>query len=153
MRNWIFYAISVNKDVTVYQRLQSSKVSQWALRALRKEKNTYNLAAIPGLGRSPGEANSYLLQYSCLENSMDRGAWWAIVHGVKKRWTQLRDCHFHLCFLHWQAGSLPGATWEALHFHSSDNCQVIIRRACLFLEDYPRIFFFLTSASLNVNLF
>ena len=36
---------------------------------------------IPGLGRSPGEGNGYPLQYSCLENSMDRGAWWATVHG------------------------------------------------------------------------
>ena len=38
--------------------------------------------AIPGLGRSPGEGNGNSLQYSCLENSMDRGAWWARVHGV-----------------------------------------------------------------------
>ena len=37
---------------------------------------------IPGLGRSPGEGNGKLLQYSCLKNSMARGAWWAIVHGV-----------------------------------------------------------------------
>ena len=39
---------------------------------------------IPGLGRSSGEVNGYPLQYSCLENSMDRGAWWATVHGVAK---------------------------------------------------------------------
>ena len=38
--------------------------------------------SIPGSGRSPGEGNGYLLQYSCLENSMDRGAWWAIVYGI-----------------------------------------------------------------------
>ena len=37
---------------------------------------------IPELGRSPGEGNGNPLQYSCLENSMDRGAWWAAVHGV-----------------------------------------------------------------------
>ena len=37
---------------------------------------------IPGLGRSPREGNGNPLQYSCLENSMDRGTWWAIVHGV-----------------------------------------------------------------------
>ena len=36
---------------------------------------------------SPAEGNGYLLQYSCLENSMDRGAWWATVHGVAKSWT------------------------------------------------------------------
>ena len=39
---------------------------------------------IPGLERSPGEGNGYPLQYSCPENFMDRGAWWAIVHGVIK---------------------------------------------------------------------
>ena len=42
------------------------------------------LGLTPGLGRSPGKGNSYPLQFSCLENSMDRGAWWAIVHGVSK---------------------------------------------------------------------
>ena len=42
---------------------------------------------IPGLGRSPGEESSYPLQYSCLENSMDGGAWWTTVHGVAKSQT------------------------------------------------------------------
>ena len=45
----------------------------------------------PGLGRFPGEENGYPLQYSCLENSMDRGAWWATVHGVAKSLTGLSD--------------------------------------------------------------
>ena len=40
--------------------------------------------SIPGLGRSPGEGNDDPLQYSCLENSMDRGDWWATVHEVTK---------------------------------------------------------------------
>ena len=44
---------------------------------------------IPGLGRSPGEGNGNPLQYSCLENPMDGGAWWATVHGVAKSQTQL----------------------------------------------------------------
>ena len=43
---------------------------------------------IPGLGRSAGEGNSYPLQYSGLENSMDRGAWQAIIYGVAKSWTR-----------------------------------------------------------------
>ena len=46
---------------------------------------------IPGLGRSPGEGNGYPFQYSCLENSIDRGAWWATVHGVTKNQTWLND--------------------------------------------------------------
>ena len=45
--------------------------------------------SVPGLGRSPGEGNDNPLQYSCLENPMDRGAWQATVHGVEKSWTQL----------------------------------------------------------------
>ena len=51
------------------------------------------LGSIPGLGRSPGEGNSYPLQYSGLENSMDRGAWGAIFHEVAKSQTQLNDFH------------------------------------------------------------
>ena len=51
-------------------------------------KNPHNagdirdMGLIPGLGRSPGGGNGKALQYSCLENSKDRGAWWATVHGV-----------------------------------------------------------------------
>ena len=49
--------------------------------------NAGDLGSIPGLGRSPGEGNGNPLQYSCLENPMDRGAWRATVHGVAKSWT------------------------------------------------------------------
>ena len=48
-----------------------------------------DVGSIPGLGRSPGEGNGNPLQYSCLGNSMDRGAWWAIVHGVVNNQIQL----------------------------------------------------------------
>ena len=54
-----------------------------------------DLGSIPGLGRSPGEGNSYPLQYFGLENSMDKGAWQAIVHEVaKSRTWLLSDFHF-----------------------------------------------------------
>ena len=46
--------------------------------------NAGDQGLIPGSGRSPGEENDNLLQYSCLENSMDRGAWWTTIHGVTK---------------------------------------------------------------------
>ena len=46
---------------------------------------------ISGWGRCPGEGNGNLLPYSCLENPMERGAWWAIVHGITKSWTRLND--------------------------------------------------------------
>ena len=56
--------------------------------------NERDLDSIPGSGRSPGEGNGNPLQYSCLENPMDRGAWWAIVHGVAKSRTQLSNFTF-----------------------------------------------------------
>ena len=49
--------------------------------------NAGHLGLIPRLGRFPGEGNGNPLQYSCLENPMDRGAWWATVHGVSKSQT------------------------------------------------------------------
>ena len=51
---------------------------------------TGDSGSIPGLGRSPGGGNGNPLQYFCLENPMDRGAWWATVHGVAKSQTQLK---------------------------------------------------------------
>ena len=63
-----------------------------------------DLGWIPELGRSPGGGNGYPLQYSCLENSMDRGAWQATVCGVSKSQTQLSDFHFHLDFPGGSAG-------------------------------------------------
>ena len=51
--------------------------------------DTRDMGSIPGLGRSPGGGNGNPLQYSCLENSVDRGAWRATVDGVAKRRTQL----------------------------------------------------------------
>ena len=50
-----------------------------------------DLSLIPRLGRSPGEGNGNPLLYSCLENPMDRGAWWAIVQGVAKSRTWLSN--------------------------------------------------------------
>ena len=58
--------------------------------------NAGDLGLIPGLGRSPGEGNSSPLQYCCLENPMDRGAWQAAVHGVAKGWTRLSNFTFTL---------------------------------------------------------
>ena len=57
--------------------------------------NGGGLGSMPRLGRSPGEGKGYPFQYSGLENSMDRGAWRATVHGVAKSWTQLSTKHFH----------------------------------------------------------
>jgi len=62
-------------------------------------RDTGDMGMIPGLGRSPGGGNSNPIQYSCLENPMGRGAWWAAVHRVTKSWTQLKllCTHAHVC--------------------------------------------------------
>ena len=54
--------------------------------------DTRHVGSILGWGRSPGVGNGNPLQYSCLENPMDRGAWWATVHGVANSWTRLSLC-------------------------------------------------------------
>ena len=59
--------------------------------------NVGDLGLLPGLGRSPGEGNSYPLQYSYLWSPVDRGAWQATVCGVTENQTQLGDFHFHIC--------------------------------------------------------
>ena len=53
--------------------------------------NVGDLGSIPGLGRFLGEGKGCILQYSCLENFMDRGSWRVIVHWATKSWTQLSD--------------------------------------------------------------
>ena len=73
--------------------VQSSLVAQTVKRAY----NAGDLGSIPGSGRSPGEGNGNPLQYSCLENPMDRGAWKATVHGVAKSRIRLSD-FTHTCF-------------------------------------------------------
>ena len=66
-----------------------------------KAGDTRDVGLIPGLGRSPGGGNGNLLQYSCLLNSMDRGAWRATVHGVTKSGTQL-SMHMQALAYCWQ---------------------------------------------------
>ena len=64
------------------------------LGSLDSKESACNVEAaglVPGSGRSPGEGYGTPLQYSCLDNSRDRGAWWATVHGVAKSWTRMSD--------------------------------------------------------------
>ena len=57
-------------------------------------------SSIPGSGRSPGGGHGNPLQYSCLENPMDKGAWQATVHGVAKNQTGLKQLSTHACRAH-----------------------------------------------------
>ena len=80
------------------------------LSGLKKKKNppvnagnARDMSSIPGSGRSPGGGNCNLLQCSCLENSMDRAAWWITVHGVTESQTWLTDwAHTHIFMLQTQ---------------------------------------------------
>ena len=89
--------------------------------------NVGDLGLIPGLGRYPAEGNGYPLQYSGLENSMDRRTWQATAHGDKKSQTWLRDFHLFvdckitlqsdLCLPVYFMGNAPGLS-DALIFHT-----------------------------------
>ena len=76
-------------------RLQLVCLPQLSHLAQTEDINICFLGSIPGLGRVPGEKNDYPLQYSGLENSKDRGAWQATVHGLAKSRRRLSDFPFH----------------------------------------------------------
>ena len=83
-----------NLPMTVAYRMRSETTWTCFPGSSDGKKSPYNAGdpgSIPGLGRSPGEGNSYPFQCSYLENPMDRGAWRAAVHGVTKSQTRLRD--------------------------------------------------------------
>ena len=75
----------------------------------------YYLDLIPGSGRSPREGNGNSLQYSCLENPMARGVWWAIVHRVTKSWTQLKWLNTHTRTHTHTHTHTQGTWWAIIH--------------------------------------
>ena len=82
----MFFSCSRKRDSLVTQEgFPGSSVSK------ESACNVGDHGSIPGLGRSSGEGNGNLLQYSCLDNPMDRGVWQAIVHEFSKSQTQLSD--------------------------------------------------------------
>ena len=85
LEKWYWFAYS-------YGLLQGlrSKESAWNARAT-------DIGLIPWSGKSFGGRYGNPLQYSCLQNSMDRGAWWATVHSITKSWRQLKQLSMHAC--------------------------------------------------------
>ena len=82
--------IFANHILGIYHILGASLVAQLVKNSPANAEDTRDAGPIPGSGRSSEEGNGNLLQYSCLENSMGREAWWATVHGVTKSWTRPR---------------------------------------------------------------
>ena len=86
-----------------------------------------DVGSVPGSGRSPRGGHRNLLQYPCLENLMDRGAWWATVHRVAKSWTWLKRLSMHAhthrayhfnhfkCTVQWHYVHLSGDRWLCKH--------------------------------------
>ena len=84
-----------HKYVEVWGQVFNKYVEVWGLPGGSDGKesahNAGDLGLIPELGRFPGKGNVYPLQYSCLQNPMDRGDWQAVIHGVAKSWTWLSN--------------------------------------------------------------
>ena len=90
--------------------------------------DTRDVGLIPGLGRSPRVGNGNSLQYSCLENSMDRGAWWAIAHGVTKSRTRLSTHALQLALTSSVTLGKLSNLLGLLVFHPEDNKRTICMR-------------------------
>ena len=125
------------KETYDYMPSVVAQTSTWCLQWKRPRFN-------PWLGRSPGEVNGNPLQYSCLENPMDRGAWWASVHGITKSWTLLNDFTFtfHLrihiwkiiILFSWLSAAMTNRRWEWYRKESSVN-NVLLVRFCHFRQN------------------
>ena len=76
--------------------------------------------SIPGSGRSPGGRHNNPLQYSCLENPMDRGAWQAVVHGITQSWTRLKQFSTHTLEIYIYIYIYTGYTLEYIYIHTLD---------------------------------
>ena len=75
-------------------------------------RNVRDMDLIPGSGRSPGGGHGNPLQYSCLEDPMDRGAWRATVHGVAKSQTRLKRLSTHECIYFFPKGNKGESCWK-----------------------------------------
>ena len=93
--------------IYIYRHVGASQVMLVVKNLSANAGDIRDVGWIPGLGRSPGEGNGYPLQFPCLENPMDRGAWKATVHGVAKSWTWPQQLeHASIDFIKWWLSSL-----------------------------------------------
>ena len=98
--NFLFLSLSLfvslkQKKAVTRGSLSASQVALIVKNPPANAGDVRDSGLIPGSGRSPGGGHGNPLQYSCLENPMDRGAWWAAVHGVPKSRTRLKQLSTH----------------------------------------------------------
>ena len=125
------------------------RVKYWSLVVKNPPANigdVRDVGSIPGSGRSPGRGHGNPLQYFCLKNPMDRGAWWATVHGIAKSWTRL-STHTHTHTTQAVIAEVAGICWvshgRGLSAHSilsSVLCinLLLLQQQCLYGMFPPR---------------
>ena len=108
-------------------------MAQWKRAHLPIQEMARDVGSVPGSGRSPGVGNGNPLQYSCLESPMDRGAWWATVHGVAKSQTQLNEqsthdiplCMYHVFLIHSSVDRHLGCFFVLAIVNSAAMCSLV----------------------------
>ena len=99
---WFFFSSSQLAPILVTPKIGTSLMALVVKNPPANAGDMKDLGSIPGSGRSPGGRNGNPLEYSCLENTMDRGAWRATVHRVAKSQTQLKQLSTHAPLLYSQ---------------------------------------------------
>ena len=96
---WVISTLSNRRNIFImsYRKKWASQVVLVIKKPPANAGDIRDASLIPGSARSPGGEHDNPLQYSCLENPMDKGAWWATVHRVAESWTQLKRLSTHTC--------------------------------------------------------
>ena len=103
--------------------------------------NAGELGSIPGLGRSSGEGNGNPLRYSCLENPMDREAWWATVHWVTKSRTRLSNFTFTFTFSNSSSSEYSEISDNFIQIYIPDKLQKRLESMLFLFPQYHRSIF------------
>ena len=117
----------------------NSRTSLVAQTVKRLAYNVGDLGSIPGLGRSSGEGNGNPLRYSCLENPMDREAWWATVHFVTKSQTRLRNFTFTFTFSNSSSSEYSEISDNFIQIYIPDKLQKRLESIAFPLSTVPQI--------------
>ena len=119
----------------------NSRTSLVAQTVKRLAYNAGDLGSIPGLGRSSGEGNGNPLRYSCLENPMDREAWWATVHWVTKSRTRLSNFTFTFTFSNSSSSEYSEISDNFIQIYIPDKLQKRLESMLFLFPQYHRSIF------------